>query len=119
MRHLRNWAFALACAIFVMLAATASAAVVESPHATVAGKTLQQWSAEWWQKTFSLPVYAADGKTITHPQFDAPINPGDVVDAKHGLLSDDGNVFFLFGSFFGGDIDRTVTVPAGKPIFVP
>ncbi len=97
-----------------------SASPVYAPHAKVQGEKLQEWAADWWQKVFSIPIYAADGKTIINPQFDTTLgNPGETVKAPHALPSDDGRVTFLFGSFFGGPIDRTVTVPSNKPIFVP
>ena len=113
----------LAVLLAITLAAQAPAATVDpalfAPDATVEGRTQSQWSAAWWQSVFATPVYAADGTTVTHPQFDAGLAPGDTVDVNHARASDDGRVTFLYGSFFGGTIDRTVTVPAGKPIFVP
>jgi hypothetical protein len=96
-----------------------AAPVVYPPHATVEGRTLADWSAVWWQSVFALPVYAADGTTVTHPQFDTGLQPTDTVDAPHALPSPDGRVTFLYGTFFGGSITRDVTVPANKPIFVP
>jgi hypothetical protein len=97
-----------------------SASPVYAPHAKVEGQSLQHWAEDWWQKVFATPIYAADGKTIIHPQFDTTLgNPGEVLKAPHALPSEDGEVTYLFGSFFGGPIDRTVTVPANKPIFVP
>jgi len=47
--------------------------------------------------------------------------PGDTVAASHALFSNDKKVIFLFGSFFGGPIDRSVNIPAptqkgAKPI---
>ena len=88
-----------------------SASPAYDAHAIVRGESMAQWAAAWWQKVFAIPVYAADGKTIINPQFDDPINPGDSVKTVHALPSDDGKALFLFGSFFGGDISRTVTVP--------
>jgi hypothetical protein len=102
-----------------ILITASAAATVAAPDSTIEGRTLPQWSAEWWKSVFAIPVYAADGTTVIHPQFDAGLNPGDVVDAPHGLPSPDGRVFFLYGSFSGGDLERTVTVPAGKHVFVP
>ena len=110
---------ALVLCLVCLAAPLRAGAVVYPTGSTVEGKTLPQWAGEWWQKTFSIPVYAADGKTIINPQFDNPLNPGDMVAATHALPSNDGKVFFLFGSFFGGPIDRTVRVPAGTPLFVP
>jgi hypothetical protein len=96
-----------------------AASAVYAPHSTVEGRTLEEWAAKWWKETFSIPIYASDGKTVINPQFDSGLNPGDLFNAPHALPSQDGEVTFLFGSFFGGTIDRTVTVPADKPIFVP
>ena len=118
MRHPRIPLLA-ACLIRFIGLSTATAATVTPPDATVEGRTLPEWSAQWWQSVFSIPVYAADGTTVIHPQFDAGLAEGDTVDAPHGLPSPDGRVFFLYGSFFGGDLERTVTVPAGKHVFVP
>jgi hypothetical protein len=118
MRNLRT-AVLVAFLIGFIAIATATAATVAPSDATVEGRTLPEWSAQWWQSVFAIPVYAADGTTVIHPQFDAGLNEGDTVDAPHGLPSPDGRVFFLYGSFFGGDLERTVTVPAGKHVFVP
>src|SRR5437879_2097037 len=88
-----------------------SASTVYEPHATVNGETLQQWTVDWWQKVFSIPVYASDGSTLVNPQWDeAP---------AHALPSDSGGVEFLFGSFFSGTHQRHDTVPSNTPIFVP
>jgi hypothetical protein len=99
-----------------------SASPVFAPHAKVEGQSLQDWAADWWKKTFSIPVYASDGHTIIHPQFDGPVLPGDIFNAAnvdYAQPSQNGKVTFLFGSFFGGTLDRTVTVPSDKPIFLP
>src|SRR4051812_46882281 len=93
-----------------LLSASGSAALVYPPHAKVHGLTLEQWTVAWWQKVFSIPVLANDGTTFVNPNLNES--------AVHGLFSNSHHVFFLFGSFTGGAIDRTVTVPAHTPIFL-
>jgi hypothetical protein len=109
----------VATVVLILIAGSAVHAAVAAPNATVEGRTLPEWSAEWWKSVFAIPVYADDGTTIIHPQFDAPLNEGDTVDTDYARPSADGRVTFLYGSFFGGDIERSVTIPAGKPVFVP
>ena len=68
--------------VLVSMAASATrapAAVVAPPNTSVEGRTQSEWSAEWWKSVFAIPVYAADGTTIIHPQFDAGLAPGDTV----------------------------------------
>ena len=115
MRHAR-----IAAVIATLIVCSSvQAAAVAPPDATVEGRTLPEWSAEWWKSVFAIPVYAPDGTTVIHPQFDAGLNEGDTVDTEYARPSPDGRVTFLYGSFFGGDIERTVTVLADKHIFVP
>jgi hypothetical protein len=111
--------FLVALVLVIALSPARAAEVVYAPNSTVEGRTLGEWSAVWWQSVFATPVYAADGTTIIHPQFDAGLNAGDTLDLNYAHSSPDGRVTFLYGSFFGGNLNRTVTVPAGKPIFVP
>ena len=84
---------------------------VFNAHSNVEGKPISQWTAEIWQKVFSIPVFASDGTTLINPNFDgAPTN---------AVLSDDGKVMFLCGTFVGGDVVRTETVPTGTPLLLP
>jgi hypothetical protein len=93
-----------------MLSASVDSLVYPA-HAQVRGETLQQWSADWWKSVLATPVYAADGTTIVNPQFDeAPV---------HALPADGHGVYFLYGSLFDGSHQRTATVPANTPIFLP
>jgi hypothetical protein len=83
---------------------------VYPPHFDVAGKSMQEWAAEWWAKVFETPVHT--GGDITHPNLDQT--------GANAAQGDVGDVFFLFGTFAPGQITRTnVTIPAGKPILVP
>ena len=80
-----------------------------APDAIVRGQSIPQWVADWWTQVFQTPVHAADGSFL-NPLIDpsAPTSQGNV-----------GRAFFLFGSFQGGHIDRTATIPTGTPLFVP
>lgn len=67
------------------------------------GATYGELSARWWQWVFSIP---------------AEINPLlDVTGANCAQKQYD-DVWFLAGNF-GGDVTRSCTIPAGKPIFFP
>lgn len=88
-----------------------------SAHAKVDGKTLQEWSAKWWQSVFAAPVYAADGVTLTNPEM------VDGTAAKMGN-SQEGHVGFLYGAFDGADHSRgtaahPVNISAHTPLFMP
>jgi hypothetical protein len=70
------------------------------PNSDAYGKTYAEWSAAWWRWFMQFPL---DG------------NPGtnSFTDVTAGQS---GNVWFLAAPF--GTTDRTVTIPAGKAIFV-
>ena len=88
----------------LFLSATVPAAVVvESPGATVAGKTIAAWSANWWQWAAAL----------------AP--PGDPFTDASGAyagVNQSGPVFFLAGSP-GGNNSRQFNVPINTYVLVP
>ena len=80
-----------------------------APDAIVKGQSVAQWAANWWTQVFQTPLHAADGSDLNPVVFDdGPSAQGNV-----------GGVFYLYGSFFGGNHTHTATVPAGTPIFVP
>src|SRR5712692_10123766 len=86
---------ALAAAL-CLLGFTAAAQVL-SPASPVLGLTYGQWTDEWWQWCFSLPV-------SHHPLFDtADVTAGQRV-----------KVWFLGGYFTGGPRVRTAVIPSGK-----
>ncbi len=70
----------------------------------VRGKTIGEWSGEWWAKVFSIP---------------APVNPMVTEEVSHSAASNDGKVTFLFGSLFASTLNRTETIPTGTPVLVP
>jgi hypothetical protein len=76
---------------------------VYPPSAVVQGKTYAEWSAVWWQWVSSIPIE------------DNPMP--DPTGAKAGV-GQVWPVWFLLGTT-GGAVERTCTVPVGKPIFFP
>jgi len=100
-------------------AAVADTPYLYAPHAKVEGRTLEEWSAAWWQSVFAAPVYAADGTTLLNPQ----LVDGDGTVA-HAVPSGKGNVSFLYGGFDGqdhtrGTVDHPITIKAGTRLFMP
>jgi hypothetical protein len=86
---------------------------VFAPASKPYGHSYGQWSAAWYQWSYSLPV-------DQHPLFDAP-----GTDGSEGQV---GNVWFLGGTFLStevapgmylGEADRTITVPKGTSLFFP
>ena len=67
------------------------------------GKRWEEWTAEWWKWSLSLPK---DQNPITDPTGE---------NASHNQR---GPVWFLAGTF-GGVAERTCDIPAGKAIFFP
>src|SRR5439155_5224196 len=92
------------------LLSAADSSLVYPPHAKVHGLSLEDYTVAWWQKVFSIPVFANDGETFVNPNLNDS--------AVHGLFGPH-HVFFLFGSFTGGEITRTVDAPAHTPLFLP
>jgi hypothetical protein len=77
------------------------------PHAKAYGLTYGEWSAEWWQWAFSLPV-------DQNPFFD---EGGSCANGANGQF---GPVWFLTGVInVSGTAVRDCTVPAGKALFFP
>jgi len=91
---------AIVLAVFVVPSALAQR--ILPPDSVVYGRTYSEWSAEWWQWAFSIPV-------ATHPLFDN----GDC------SVGQSGPVWFLGGSFVSNTDVRSCTVPAGTMLFFP
>src|SRR5215475_9696709 len=83
-------------------AADPSFTIVRS-NAAIAGQSVSQWTGDWW--TWALQ---------------SPTNQNPVLDQTGAFanINNNGPVFFIAGDF-GGDVERTFTVPAGKPLLVP
>lgn len=68
------------------------------------GKTYKEWSILWWKWAEAIPF---------------GVNPvWNDLTGIHGSIGQSGPVWFLAGAG-SGTISRTVTVPAGKPLFFP
>jgi hypothetical protein len=86
--------------LFLCAAApTVRAATVLAPHTSVAGKTLEEWSAAWWQRATEIPV--ADS-----PLFDET--------GAKAAAGDAGQVFFLFGKFTNNSAPSATPVTATR-----
>lgn len=72
-------------------------------------------SATWWQWIYELPAKDANG-TNTNPILDST-GAYAAAGQKNGS-GPDNKYFFLVGAF-GGQVTRTVKVPAGKTLFFP
>ncbi len=79
-------------------------ASVFPPYATVFGKTYGEWSAEWWEWNFSIPV---------------PSNPSFDTTGGNCRIHQSRPVFFLAGTATGEPVTRGCTVPSEKPLFFP
>jgi len=77
--------------------------VVLPPGATVHGKTLGEWSAEWWRWLLAIPEPESPAK--------------DPIGARCHL-GQKSPVFFIPGSF-GETYHRSCTVPCGQYVFFP
>ena len=79
---------------------------VVPPNAKPYGLTYGEWGARWWQWVFSLPT---------------PVNPLYDTTGANAAAGQHGPVWFLAGTFTGGDasVARTVTIPAGKALLIP
>jgi hypothetical protein len=71
----------------------------------VDGKTIAQWTQEWWKWALNNPL---DSNALS--------------DTSGGLASLNNNqpVFFVAGeAFLPGPVTREFTVPLGKPLLIP
>jgi hypothetical protein len=74
-----------------------------SPDSSPFGTKFKEWSAQWWQFVLSFP-------------FD--VNPLFDVTGERCAFGQRGPVWFLMGTF-GGEADRTCSIPEGKALFFP
>lgn len=65
------------------------------------GKSYAEWTASWWQWALSIPE---------------KINPISDMTGEFCAQGQNGPVWFLGGTW-GGSVERTCTIPAGKAIF--
>ncbi|MGE0861801.1 MAG: VPLPA-CTERM sorting domain-containing protein [Gammaproteobacteria bacterium] len=90
--------------VLLLASSAASAYQVLSPGSSHEGKTLADWNAAWWTWAWNSPA-------ATDPL-------GDTTGALANQ-ENDGPVFFLAGSNFAGNIERTFDVPGGVALFFP
>jgi hypothetical protein len=95
---------ASAAAIFVTTAMAASPSPLVGLHEAVADRTQEMWSARWWMWASSFG--------------DAPSPVRDLT-GELCAAGQEGEVFFLAGTFERRPIHRTCKVPAGKYVFFP
>ena len=87
------------------LAVTSPGQFVLPPHSMVAGKTLEEWSTEWW-------IWAHALEAPGHPWFDET--------GTNALAGQSGRVFYLVGAFNeSGTVTRSIKLPEGKYLFFP
>jgi hypothetical protein len=89
-----------------LVAAPAARADILPPGSVVGGKTIGEWTQDWWRWAFSSPV---------------PFDPlSDTTGANQNRNQPNGPVFFVSGgSGFGPPSTRRFSVPAGKYLLVP
>lgn len=94
---------AIAFASVLATPATAEMTVV-ARDASVLGASQADWTARWWQWILSLP---------------SDKNPG--LDNTGALCrsGQSGSMWYLAGTFSGGAVSRTCTVPFGRHILIP
>jgi hypothetical protein len=86
-------------------AACLGGVTVLAPHSTVVGKTIGQWTADWWNWSLSIPG--------------GPNHPWQETTGAAANVNQSGPVFFLAASFNNGGATRTFNVPADKYLLVP
>ena len=84
------------------LIGTVQAGVID-PTQPVEGQSQLALSEQWWQWALGIPAASN------------PITDGD---GSRANLNNTGSVFFLAGGL-GGNVSRTIEVPAGKTLFFP
>jgi hypothetical protein len=95
-------------AMALTIALGASVLLAGSPNivplsANVHGKAYGEWSGAWWQWVYAQP-------NSTSPVTDTT--------GEFGAMGQAGSVWFLAGTY-GTAVERTLTVPSGKFLFVP
>jgi hypothetical protein len=92
-------------ALLGLILQPANAYTVLSPGASVAGKSITEWTADWWTWGMQAPF-------VANPLLDAT--------GAFANQNNNGPVFFIGGNFTpNAVITRNFTVPAGTPILLP
>jgi hypothetical protein len=118
MRRIRLYPRIVSLVVIALLLAAAGPALAGDSkpkpipvHTNAYGQSYEEWATAWWQWVIGQGM-------IGHPLFDGTgIAPFDT----EGSTCDRGQagkVWFLAGTF-GGDAERTCTIPNGKALFLP
>jgi hypothetical protein len=92
----------LAVLASLLLVSPAAAQTPERPRPH--GQSYPAWAADWWTWALSQPV-------ATNPVLDTT--------GEHCAVGQQGNVWFLAGTFSSGAVTRDCTVPAGTALVFP
>ena len=92
----------LAVVTSLLLVPLAGAQTPEQPRPH--GQSYPAWAADWWVWALSQPV-------STNPVLDTT--------GEHCEVAQQGNVWFLAGTFSSGSVTRDCTVPAGTALLIP
>jgi hypothetical protein len=115
LKPVRSWkGIAILSAVLGLLLATGSATAqtILPPGSVVEGKTIAEWTQDWWTWWFSFPA-------AIEPFGDEPLT--DEV-GDHAYDGQSGPVFFIngvTGPTESGPVTRTFLVPAGKHLLLP
>jgi hypothetical protein len=95
---------ALAFTSIVSVNVNAQIAELVAPDVKVAGRSQNEWGDRWWQWAFS---------------FDSADSPVADRTGENCQLKQEGDVWFLAGTYGSARTIRKCTVPAGKHLFFP
>ena len=97
-------------ALALALAITTNLALAGNPNPRILpidsnaqGMPYGEWSGKWWQWVYSFPN---------------PMSPVADSTGEFATLGQSGSLWFLTGTY-GTVAERTVTIPAGKTLFIP
>ena len=77
---------------------------VVAPHSSVLGKPLGEYASEWWQWSFSVPLDNSPVKDVT---------------GEKCATAQQGDVWFLAGTYERSAVVRRCAIPYGKYVFFP
>jgi hypothetical protein len=101
-RLMARFVSVLAVVTSLLLVPLAGAQTPEQPRPH--GQSYPAWAADWWVWALSQPV-------TTNPVLDTT--------GEHCEVAQQGNVWFLAGTFSSGSVTRDCTVPAGTALLIP
>jgi hypothetical protein len=103
-KHARTMSLALALLVALTADLAAAGPKPLPPNSNAFGKGYAELTADWLEWVLSIP---------------APVNPLNDPDGSDAAVGQSGKVWFLVGNTTGGATTRTVSVPAGKAVFLP